>query len=304
MSGHPPGVAPQTPQTPQTSQTSQTSQTPDMAEMPAPPAPPAANPDARGTLYLVPVPLGPDQAPDQILPPATISAILRLDCFVAESAKTARAVLKRLPLKQALQTIEISELNEHTSADQLPHLLAPLLAGRSIGLLSEAGCPAVADPGSALVALAHRNGIRVVPLVGPSSLLLALMASGMSGQTFAFVGYLPVPADQRKARIQQLERRAIAEGQTQIIIETPYRNQALLESLLEILAPDTLMGAASALSLPEEQIRVAPVSRWREAPVLMPRSPTVFTVGATQAPRNAAPQRQPISAASGQRRRR
>lgn len=245
------------------------------------PLPPQAAPDrSRGTLFLIPVPLGPNQAPDSILPPATISAACALDCFIAENAKTARAVLKGLPLRQPIQSLEIAELNEHTPPDQLPRLLAPLLAGRSVGLLSEAGCPAVADPGGALVALAHRHGIRVVPLVGPSSLLLALMASGMSGQSFAFVGYLPVNAAERRQRIQALERRASNEAQTQIVIETPYRNQALLAALLADLSAPMLVGVASDLTLADERIRVAPVSQWRQQTPVLARTPTVFTIAA------------------------
>jgi 16S rRNA (cytidine1402-2'-O)-methyltransferase len=250
----------------------------------------------RGTLFLIPVPLGANQAPDSILPPATISAACALTCFIAENAKTARAVLKGLPLRQPIQSLEITELNEHTTPDQLPRLLAPLLAGRSVGLLSEAGCPAVADPGGALVALAHRHGIRVVPLVGPSSLLLALMASGMSGQSFAFVGYLPVNAAERRQRIQALERRAINEAQTQILIETPYRNQALMVALLADLSPSMLLGVASDLTLTEECIRVAPVSQWRQQGVELARTPTVFTI--------AAPPAQAVSGPMAPRRRR
>lgn len=265
---------------------------------------------ALGTLYLIPVPLGPDQDPRENLPPATLAVIASLDCFIVEGAKSARAVLRRLPLARPLQALEISELNEHTPPEQWAALLLPLQAGRSVGLMSEAGCPAVADPGGALVALAHRQGIRVVPMVGPSSILLALMASGMSGQSFSFVGYLPVAAAERATRIQALERRAGAEGQTQIVIETPYRNQALFDALIEALSPDTLVGVATDLTLPQEQVRVATVAQWRQSPPSLPRSPTVFTMarppeppgGSRQAAR--ADPRAVISAASGSRRRR
>jgi len=285
---------------------------------PGNPAPSGASEPLAGTLYLIPVPLGPDQDPHLNLPPATLAVIAGLDCFIAESAKSARAVLRRLTLARALQSLEISELNEHTAPEQWPALLAPLRAGRSIGLMSEAGCPAVADPGGGLVAQAHREGMRVVPLVGQSSLLLALMASGMSGQSFSFVGYLPVAADERIARLQALQRRAHAEGQTQIVIETPYRNQALFDAMIEVLSPETLVGVATDLTLPEERIRVAPVAQWRQSPAVLPRSPTVFTLAAPAAARgtsrSAAPgmssarassgPRKPVSAASGSRRRR
>ena len=264
----------------------------------------------QGTLYLIPVPWGPDQDPRENLPPATLAVIATLDCFVVENAKSARAVLRRLPLARPLQALEISELNEHTPPEQWPALLAPLKAGRSVGLMSEAGCPAVADPGGGLVALAHRQGIRVVPMVGPSSILLALMASGMSGQSFSFVGYLPVTAPERASRIQALERRAGAEGQTQIVIETPYRNQALFDALIEALSPDTLVGVATDLTLVQEQVRVATVTQWRQSPASLPRSPTVFTLARPpELPGGSRPASRPgpratVSATSGSRRRR
>lgn len=265
---------------------------------------------AQGTLYLIPVPLGPDQDPCENLPPATLAVIAGLECFIVENAKSARAVLRRLPLARPLQALELSELNEHTPSEQWPALLAPLMGGRSVGLMSDAGCPAVADPGGALVAMAHRQGIRVVPLVGPSSILLALMASGMNGQSFSFVGYLPVAAPERVARIQALERRAGAESQTQIMIETPYRNQALFDALIEALLPDTLVGVATDLTLPDEHVRVASVAVWRQESPSLPRSPTVFTLARPAGPQGASRQasrpgpRSAVSAASGSRRRR
>jgi len=234
---------------------------------------------APGTLYLLPVPLGSDRSPLADLPPATVEAVCGLDCFIVEQPKSARAVLARLPLARPLQALELLELDTHTPAERLPALLAPLLAGRSAGLLSEAGCPAVADPGAALVALAHRSGVPVVPLIGPSALILALMASGMSGQSFAFAGYLPVSGTERQARIRALEGRARREGQTQLVIETPYRNQSLLAALLETLAPDTMLGVASELTLPAQSIRVAPVQAWRATPATLPRAPAMFLIG-------------------------
>ncbi len=260
-------------------------------------------PDSRprskpGTLYLLPVPLGATRSPLADLPPATVEAVRGIDCFIVEQAKSARAVLGRLPLARPLQELELLELDTNTPADRLPTLLAPLLAGRDAALLSEAGCPAVADPGAALVALAHRAGVPVVPLIGPSALLLALMASGMSGQSFAFAGYLPVDAAQRQARIRALETRARREGQTQLFIETPYRNQSLLAALLETLAGDTLLGVASELTLPDEAIRVATVEAWRTAPPAVARAPAMFLIGP---PSGAAPA---ISAARAPARRR
>lgn len=247
---------------------------------------------APGTLYLLPVPLGSERSPLDDLPAATIEAVRAIDCYVAENARSARAVLGRMGLARPLQALEIHELDEHTPPSRLPELLAPLRAGRDLALLSEAGCPAVADPGAALVALAHREGLPVVPLIGPSALLLALMASGMSGQSFAFAGYLPVPASERHDRIRALERRARAEGQTQIVIETPYRNASLLASLLETLAPDTVLGVAAELTLPMQAIRVAAVARWRAAPAALPKAPAVFLIGP---PAGAVPPRPGVS---------
>jgi len=236
-----------------------------------------------GRLYLIPTPLGAEQDPLRVLPPATVEVAARLDYFVAENARSARAVLKRLPLARALQALEIQELSEHTREDALPGLLAPVLAGRDAGLLSEAGCPAVADPGAALVALAHASGIDVVPLVGPSSLLLALMASGMNGQRFAFAGYLPVAPAERAEALRALERRSASGHETQIVIETPYRVQALFDAALATLAPGTLLGVAADLTLAAEQVCTRPVTAWREHRPTLARTPTVFTLLA-QAP--------------------
>lgn len=231
-------------------------------------------------LWLLPVPLGPDADPIRVLPPDTIETMRRLRHFVVENAKTARAVLKRVGTAHPLQELELRELNQHTPPADLPALLAPLREGHDLGLMSDAGCPAVADPGAALVALAHQQGIAVHPLVGPSSLLLALMASGLSGQSFAFVGYLPVPEPQRRAALLALERRAQSERQTQLVIETPYRNAALFETMLACLAEPTRLGVAAELTLPGERIRVRSIAQWRRDPQPPPREPTVFLIGA------------------------
>lgn len=225
-----------------------------------------------GTLYLIPTPLGALPAEDMValdgVLPAGVSAITSgLDYFIAENAKTARAFLKLVaashPLHCSLQDIQIAELNVHTEAAMLPTLLEPILAGRNAGLVSEAGAPAVADPGAGLVRLAHKKGIRVSPLVGPSALLLGLMASGLNGQSFAFHGYLPTDAAERGKRIKMLEQRSRQENQTQIFIETPYRNAALLEALTIHCTDSTLLCVATHLSLPTESVRTAPVQSWR-----------------------------------------
>jgi len=231
-----------------------------------------------GRLYLIPTPLGADSDPRRVLPADTLAVVARLDCFVVENAKTARAFLKAAGTQAPLQALEMAELSEHTAPQAIPALLAPLKAGRDVGLLSEAGCPAVADPGAALVAAAHEAGIPVVPLVGPSSLLLALMASGLNGQRFAFVGYLPAQPEARAARLRELERRSAAGDETILWIETPYRNRQVLESALAVLAPQTRLTVASQLTLAGESIAARQVHDWRKAPADIPREPTVFAM--------------------------
>ncbi|QJE01491.1 SAM-dependent methyltransferase [Massilia forsythiae] len=224
-----------------------------------------------GTLYLIPNTLGAtDAAPralSHVLPEQVQDIASKLDYFVAENAKTARAFLKLVgidhPLARPLQEIQIAELNVNTPAQALDALLAPLLAGRDAGLVSEAGVPAVADPGADLVRLAHQHGITVRPLVGPSSLLLAVMASGLNGQSFAFNGYLPTDAAQRAKRIGQLEARSRSEKQTQLLIETPYRNGAMLEALVANCQPGTLLCVATDLSLPSESVTTLSAAKWK-----------------------------------------
>lgn len=229
-----------------------------------------------GTLYLIPVPLGPGEPADS-LPPPVLAHLRPLRHFVVEQAKTARAFLKAAGTDLPLQELQLNELNEHTKSDALAPLLAPLLAGEDVGLLSEAGCPAVADPGAALVALAQQHGIRVVPLIGPSSLLLALMASGLNGQRFAFQGYLPAKEGDRVRRLKELESESRKFSQTQIFIETPYRNPALFGSLLQVLNPNTRLTLATDLTLPSESVRTLSIARWKkETPPDLGRRPTVF----------------------------
>ncbi len=235
-------------------------------------------------LYLLPAPLGSEDDPRRVLPASTIERIAHVDYVIAEHARSARAVLGRLPMRLPLQAIEVRELNRHTPADVLQALLAPIVAGRDAALLSEAGCPAVADPGAAVVALAHARGLRVVPLIGPSSLVLALMASGMNGQRFAFAGYVPVPQAERAQCLRELERRSARDQETQILIETPYRNQALFDAMLATLAPQTLLSIASELTLAHESIRTRSIHEWRAAPVQLPKAPTVFSLLAGRAP--------------------
>lgn len=227
-----------------------------------------------GTLYLIPVGLGGAPAVS-LLPPSTVETARRLRTFVVENARSARGFLKAIAHPGPLQELKLLILDEHTR-DVAP-LLAPLLAGEDCGLMSEAGCPAVADPGAALVHQAHEAGIRVAPLVGPSSILLALMASGMNGQRFVFHGYLPVePADRARA-IKTLEARSGAE--TQIFIETPYRNSALLSALLEHCHGDTLLCIAADLTLPGGFVCARTIREWKKKPPMLVRRPAVFLLG-------------------------
>lgn len=243
-----------------------------------------------GTLFLVPNTLGhassDNTQPLAHLIPEDVQAITaRLDYFVAENAKTTRAFLKLVgsahPLTKPIQEIRIAELNVNTQADALPKLLQPILDGQDGGLISEAGVPAVADPGANLVRLAHQLGITVKPLVGPSSLLLAVMASGLHGQSFAFNGYLPTDAGERTKRIRLLEDRSKKDHQTQLFIETPYRNGALLEALVSSCRPDTLICVATDLTAPDESVRTQTAAKWKSqlAAGKQPdfhRKPTVF----------------------------
>jgi 16S rRNA (cytidine1402-2'-O)-methyltransferase len=243
-----------------------------------------------GILYLVPNTLGqPDPlAPDPLgtLIPTEVQTITRgIDYFIAENAKTTRAFLKLLaqqhPLSKPLQEIEIAELNVNTDAGRLPALLEPVLAGRNGGLISEAGVPAVADPGAQLVRLAHDHDVRVRPLVGPSSLLLALMASGLNGQSFAFHGYLPTDPALRIKRIRALEEHSRQHMQTQLFIETPYRNNALLEAFAATCHPQTLLCTATDLTLGAESVRTQTAAKWKSdlASGRIPdihKKPTVF----------------------------
>jgi len=228
-----------------------------------------------GTLYLIPVPLGTSD-PAIVLAGAALRVLPALTCFIAENPKSARQFLKRAGYPHPLQTVRIDTLDEHTADGQLEALLAPLLTGRDCGLLSEAGCPAIADPGAGLIRRAHGNGVRVVPLVGPSALLLALMASGMNGQRFTFHGYLPVAREARRTKLLEIERVSCEQDATQIFIETPYRNTALLQAALEACCDDTLLCIAADLTLPDESVRTRPVGAWRRQPPDLGRRPAVF----------------------------
>ncbi len=241
-----------------------------------------------GILYLIPNTLSPDTLGldlPNILPSNVIKISSTLDYFIVENAKTARAHLKRIaqhtPLKFPLQQIEMAELNVKTAKNTLPSLLTPILSGRNAGLISEAGVPAVADPGADLVRLAHEKGIKICPLVGPSSLLLSLMASGLNGQSFAFNGYLPTTHEERIRRIRALEDRSYRDHQTQLFIETPYRNEVLFKALCQTCRPSTLLCIATNISLADETIKTQSIAAWKNQlkKGFLPdfqRKPTVF----------------------------
>ena len=219
-----------------------------------------------GTLHLLPAWLSPDAAPEAVVPATVLERIRALDAFIAEDAKSARAWLAACRHPKALREVAIALLNEHTKPDEIAALLDPVAAGRDTGLLSEAGLPAIADPGAELVEHAHARGIAVVPHVGPSSIFLALMASGLGGQRFRFVGYLPVERAARRAAITELERHSARHAETQIFIETPYRNDALVADLMEALKPATRLAIAAELTSPREWIRMQAIESWKAAP--------------------------------------
>lgn len=227
------------------------------------------------TLYLIPAPLG-EGAPGGLIPESVRAVVAALSYFIVEHPRTARRFLKQVGTGTPLQELRLAVLDEHTRRDDFEALLSPVLAGQDAGLLSEAGCPAVADPGADLVRLAHVHGIRVVPLVGPSAILLALMASGLNGQRFAFHGYLPTDPKQRKKRITELERESAARDQTQIFIETPYRNAKLFASIVEACRDDTLLCVAADLTLPTQQVAMKRIKEWRCGPPDIEKRPAVF----------------------------
>ena len=236
----------------------------------------SANNAPKGTLYLIPTTLGDDNLA-KALPPAVVSVAQKLDIFVVENEKTARRFLGAIKTNKPLRELTLLGLNEHTSEKELPALLAPLLAGQDVGLMSEAGCPGIADPGAKLAALAHRKGIRVAPLVGPSSILLALMASGFNGQRFIFLGYLPIEKAQRVQKLKEIEQISRKNHETQIFIETPYRNQHLLEDMLANCNAETRLCVACNLSLQNELIISKRVIEWKNLPLPdLNKQPAVF----------------------------
>ena len=231
----------------------------------------------KGTLYLIPAPLG-DYDPSEVIPAPVLERLRQLSVFVVEETRTARRYLSRAGLKGHIESLTFHELNEHTPPERVEALASLFEDGGDVGLISEAGLPAVADPGAALVALCHRRGIRVVPFVGPSSLMLALMASGLNGQSFAFQGYLPAKTDERRNAIKTIEKLSATHRQTQIFIETPYRNDAMMEDLLRICAPGTRLCVAADITTPDETILTRTVAQWRKEPITIGKRPCVFLI--------------------------
>ncbi|SNC77414.1 16S rRNA (cytidine1402-2'-O)-methyltransferase [Hymenobacter gelipurpurascens] len=232
----------------------------------------------KGTLYLIPTILAEDTA-TQVLPPQIGSTCADLTYFLVENARTARRFIKSVAPQHVIESLRISVIDKDSTEAQIQAALEPVLNGQDAGVISEAGCPGIADPGAELARRAHQVGIRVVPLVGPSSLLLALMASGMNGQSFAFHGYLPIERSQRMAAIKTLEKQALTQHQTQLFIETPYRNMPLLEDLLTTLHPGTRLCIAASLTAENEYVRTDTVAGWKGKLPEIHKQPAVFLIG-------------------------
>lgn len=235
----------------------------------------------KGTIYMIPCPISDERDVWDVLPKANLDVMNSLDYFIVENTRSARRFLSRAGVARRIEELEFVELNEHTtSSGDVERMLKPVLEGRSAGVISEAGVPGVADPGADIVALAHRKGVRVVPLVGPSSIIMSVMASGLNGQSFAFVGYLPIKDGERLKRLKELERRALQERQAQLFIEAPYRNIKLFETMLKTLQPNIRLTVATDITSPEEFILTLEVAEWRKRGVPdMAKRPTIFLLG-------------------------
>jgi 16S rRNA (cytidine1402-2'-O)-methyltransferase len=232
----------------------------------------------KGTLFLIPNVLDKGQ-PSRVITPSVLEVVNQLRYFIVEEERAARAFLARAGMRDHLNDLDWAILNEHTEAAEIPHIINPLLQGVDAGMLSEAGCPAVADPGSNLVITAHAMGIRVVPFTGPSSIILALMASGLNGQQFTFNGYLPIKTKERIQRIRELEQRLKRSGETQLFIETPYRNRQLFKDLVDYLSPQTRLCLAVDLTTPQEYIQTRTIAEWKKGVPDLHKRPAVFLIG-------------------------
>ena len=232
-----------------------------------------------GKVYLIPSTLG-DMAPLEVLPISIKQIIEQLDYYIVENEKTARHFIKKISPRKSQPSLKLSALNKFTEPQEIPSFLNPCLEGYDIGILSDAGCPGIADPGAAVVKIAHEKNIQVVPMVGPSSILLALMASGMNGQNFAFNGYLPIEGSERKKYIKNLERKSKEDNQSQVFIETPYRNNKMLEELIKSLTPSTRLCIAADITLPTEYIKTKTIVNWKNENVDLHKRPAIFIIQA------------------------
>lgn len=235
----------------------------------------------KGTIYMIPCPISDEREVWDVLPKTNLDIMNSLDYFIVENIRSARRFLSRAGVERKIDELEFVELNEHTtSSADVERMLRPVLEGRSAGVISEAGVPGVADPGADIVALAHRYDVRVVPLVGPSSILMSVMASGLNGQSFAFVGYLPIKDGERQRRLKDLEHRARTEHQAQLFIEAPYRNVKLFDTLLKCLSPQMRLTVAADITSPQEFICTRTVAEWRKSQMPdIAKRPTIFILG-------------------------
>ena len=232
-----------------------------------------------GRLFLIPTALG-DNAPLEVMPISIKGNIERIDHYIVENEKTARHFIKRVSPGKAQPALQMQPLNKFTKPEEIPTFLDPIIHGFDIGLLSEAGCPGIADPGAEVIRIAHQKRIQVIPLVGPSSILMVMMSSGMNGQNFAFNGYLPMDKDQRRSKLKELERLSRETGQSQIFMETPYRNNKLLKDLIRILHKSTRLCIACDITLPTEFIQTKIIHEWGEIVPDLDKRPTIFVIQA------------------------
>ncbi len=231
-----------------------------------------------GKLYLLPVPLGDDANPKDVLPETVEKSIEFIDHYIVENEKTARRFIKAILPSKKQPELKISILNKHTEPSEHNSFLQPCMEGKNVGLMSEAGCPGVADPGAAIVKIAHEKGIQVVPLVGPSSILLAIMASGMNGQSFAFNGYLPIDKSDKKSALKNFEKLSQDKSQSQLFIETPYRNNKLVDDLLAILQHNTHLCIAADITLATEFIKTKTIAQWKKEKPDLHNRPCIFII--------------------------
>lgn len=237
---------------------------------------------ALGKLFLIPCTLSnPGELtinPFDVLPQQVKQCIDQLDYYIVEHSKSARKFIKSMAPEKKQADLVVFELNKHTSSDEYKDMIQPLLEGKNVGIISEAGCPGIADPGAVIVKLAHQKNIKVIPLVGPSSILLALMASGMNGQSFAFNGYLPIDKNDKKLALKQLEKISFEKNQSQLFMETPYRNNKFLEDILNTLQPNTRLCIACDITLETEYIKTLTIQQWKKEKVDLHNRPCIFVI--------------------------